>query len=79
MEYKGFKNIEEFAKDRLIYKTMYNELSLYEKQDLKKYVYGMDGKEFYKDIIWEYLNEPLDSAYYINTTIVLSKFSGRKK
>lgn len=78
MELK-INDINEFAKNRKINKIIYMSYTYEQKRRLKFYVYyQMKEKEEKKNLIWEYLNEPLDSQDYIITSIMLSKY-GRGK
>lgn len=71
MEMRKFKDIREFAEDRILNKVIYESMCYNKKRDLKKYIYSLQEKNDKKDLIWEYLNEPVDSEYYlyVNTMI----------
>lgn len=80
MEIKKFKNIEEFAEEKMINRLIYNDMTYDEKRKLKFYIYYFlkeDDKK--RNIIWEYLNEPISSGIYIYTSIKLSSYSRRGK
>ena len=78
MELK-IKDIYEFAENRKLNKIIYSTYNYEQIRRLKFYVYyQMKEKEEKKNLIWEYLNEPLDSQDFIITSIILSKY-GRKK
>lgn len=79
MEIKRFKDIKEFAEEKTINRLIYDTMSYEEKRKLKFYIYYfLKEKEQKKDIIWEYLNEPIGSDSYIYTSIMLSSYNRRK-
>lgn len=79
MEIKRFNNIKEFANDKTINKLIYTNMTYFEKKELKNYIYyTLQEKMDKKDLIWEFLNEPIDSDYYIYTAIILGSYSRRK-
>lgn len=49
-------------------------MSYQEKVKLKEYVYGLKERKNRKDLIWEYLNEPMETDYYISVNIIMSSF-----
>ena len=62
-----FIGIKDFYIKSTYVKEIYNELTLQEKWEYKYYIYARPFlKDYFKDIIWEYLNEELGSIYYIN-------------
>lgn len=62
-----FVDFKEFYKKKDLIKSEFNKLSLREKQIYKLYVYSNRLiNEFKLNKIWEYLNEPFGSAYYIS-------------
>jgi len=77
MELK-FNSFREFTEHRKINKAIYGCMSYEEKRDLKKEVYGiLKERNDKKDMIWEYLNEPMDSEDFIRISIVMREY-GRK-
>lgn len=66
-EYLRFYNFEDFYKRKELIKFHYEQLSNKEKSIYKMYVYSnrliSDRKV---DKIWEYLNEPFGSFYYVS-------------
>lgn len=79
MEIRKFENVKEFAKYRKLNRLIYSTMTYEEKLTLKKYVYSLEEKQNRKDIIWEYLNEPIGSDYYICVSIVLKSYMRSKK
>ena len=80
MNIKKFKNIKEFAEQKTINKIIYNNMSYEEKRKLKFFIYYfLKEDEKKKDIIWEYLNEPIGSDSYIYTSVMLNSYSRRNK
>ena len=80
MNIKKFKNIKEFAEQKTINKIIYNNTSYEEKRKLKFFIYYfLKEDEKKKDIIWEYLNEPIGSDSYIYTSVMLNSYSRRNK
>ena len=80
MEIKRFTNIKEFANEKTLNKTIYSNMSYKEKRKLKYYIYhSLKERNSQKDLIWEYLNEPIESDYFIYTSLVLNsiKRSGK--
>lgn len=62
----AFVGVKEFYKKRKIIREKYSRLSLDEKWKYKYYIYSHYLiEEYYKDVIWEYLNEPKGSIYYV--------------
>ena len=62
-----FYNFFDFYKNAERIKMEYVNLSVEKKKVYKLYVYSNRLlKEFLADKIWEYLNEPLGSAYYVS-------------
>lgn len=62
-----FFNFKDFYERKDIIKTSFNMLSLREKQIYKMYVYSNRLiSESTLNKIWEYLNEPFGSAYYVS-------------
>lgn len=80
MKMKGFKNIEEFAENKTINKLIYADMDNISRRELKFYIYKvLEDKQEKKDIIWEYLNEPIDSEAYLYSSIMLGQYLRRKK
>lgn len=62
-----FYNFFDFYENAERIKLQYVSLSVEQKKVYKLYVYSNRLlKEFLADKIWEYLNEPLGSAYYVS-------------
>lgn len=79
MKIKEFNNIKEFADQKTINKLIYSSMTRCEKRELKNYIYyKLNDRLDKKDLIWEYLNEPIDSEYYIYTAVMLGSYSRRK-
>lgn len=63
MEFVGFKDFYKRCKK---IKEMYLALDLQEKWKYKYYVFSHSLlRDYFKDLIWEYLNEPPTSVYYV--------------
>lgn len=60
-----FNNFMEFTKKRKLLRVYYILLTYDEKREYKKYIYSLEFKDFFKDKLWEYLNEPKGSPYYV--------------
>lgn len=64
MQFIGIKDF--YAKSQYV-RLIYQDLTLQEKWNYKYYIYARPFlKDFYKDIIWEYLNEERESIYYLD-------------
>lgn len=80
MELKKFNNIKEFAEEKTLNKMIYSGMSYKEKKKLKYYIYhSLKERNSQKDLIWEYLNEPIGSDYFIYTSLVLNSIKRSKK
>lgn len=61
-----FVNFKDFYDRRIIIKNAFNMLSIRDRQIYKMYVYSNRLiREYMLDKIWEYLNEPFGSVYYV--------------
>lgn len=61
-----FYNYYEFCGKGAYIKSRYNKLLLHDKYVYKLYIYSIDNIKYYlKDMIWEYLNEPIGSCYFM--------------
>jgi hypothetical protein len=60
-----FKDFMEFIKKRKQLRVYYILLTKEEKKQYKKYVYSFNYKDYIKDLIWQYLNEPKNSIDYV--------------
>jgi len=60
-----FNNFKEFFERRNIIKNIYSILNDTFKRKYKDFVYSTNLKDYFKDKIWEYLNEPFISPYYV--------------
>lgn len=79
MKMLGFKNISEFAEHRKINRIIYRTMTYEEKKELKKYVYELQERNNRKDLIWEYLNEPMETDYFIYISIILKGYDRSDK
>lgn len=79
MKMREFKNISEFAEYRKINRIIYKMMTYDEKVELKKYVYDLKERNNRKDLIWEYLNEPLETDYFVYISIVLKGYDRSDK
>ena len=80
MEMNNFNNIKEFAENKTINKLIYSNMDYNSKKALKKYIYQiLLEKPDKKDIMWEFLNEPIDSETYMYCSLMLSSYTRRKK
>lgn len=62
-----FVGIKDFYLKCAYVKEIYEELSLQGKWEYKYYVYARPFlKDYFKDIIWQYLNEDEESVFYIS-------------
>lgn len=62
-----FVNFKDFYKNAEYIKKQFEELSIDEKIIYKLYVYSNRLlREHVADKVWEYLNEPLGSIYYVS-------------
>jgi len=61
-----FATYKVFYKHRKEAKDFYIKCTLKKKLELKRYIYSnVLIKPFHKDLIWEYLNEPIGSDDYV--------------
>lgn len=60
-----FNNYKEFFENRKTIKKIYVVLNNDFKRKYKDFVYSTNLKDYFKDRIWEYLNEPMISPYYV--------------
>lgn len=74
MKIKKFSNIREFAKERKLNRIIYRTMNYEERKELKKYIYALNEKTNRKDLMWEYLNEPMDSEYFVSISIILGGY-----
>lgn len=71
-------NISEFVRHKSLNRAIYSSMNYDEKRKLKFYLYYvMKLEEEKKDLIWRFLNEPIESEDYIYSTLILNKY-GRK-
>lgn len=74
MELK-FNNYKEFVEHRKINKVIYNCMEYNEKRILKnKIYYLLTDRKDKKDMIWEYLNEPIESEDFIRISILMREY-----
>lgn len=74
MKIKEFDNIKEFAKERKINRIIYRTMSYEERKELKEYIYALRERTNRKDLMWEYLNEPIDTDYFVSISIILGGY-----
>lgn len=74
----NFTSTREFYEKRETIQEKYNKMSYGEKFVYKSYVYSKDIPRKYRNIIWEYLNEPKDSEDYIKACLEMTNFRGGK-
>lgn len=74
MKIKEFNNIREFAKERKLNRIIYRTMSYEERKELKEYIYALSERTNRKDLIWEYLNEPIDTEYFVSISIILGGY-----
>lgn len=60
-----FNKFKEFFERRNIIKNIYSILNDEFKRKYKNFLYSTRLKDYFKDKIWEYLNEPFISPYYV--------------
>lgn len=60
-----FNDFLDFYEKRKEIKKEYQIKSLKGKKEYKEKIYNLNMSQFELDIIWEYLNEPMGSNYYI--------------
>lgn len=74
MELK-FNNYKEFVEHRKINKVIYNCMEYKEKRILKNRVYYiLTDRKDKKDMIWEYLNEPIESEEFIRISVIMREY-----
>ena len=62
----GFTSFRTFYKNRHYMREKYKTMTYYEKLNLKHYLYSISIiTTQHKDLIWEYLNEPMGSIDYV--------------
>lgn len=62
-----FNNFDDFYENAKYIKSRFDLLSLYEKRVYKMYVYSNSIIRYQTlDKMWEYLNEPMGSCYYVS-------------
>ena len=66
-----FKDYLDFMNKRKKLRIYYVLLSYKEKRQLKQYVYSLNYKDYIKDVIWQYFNEPKGSSDYVLDTQLL--------
>lgn len=71
MHQELFKTFRTFYKNRQIVRQIYEKLDMKSKLELKRYIYSNTLIiPYHKDLIWEYLNEPKGSPFYVfNNTL----------
>lgn len=65
-----FDDFKDFYNKRDTIKKLFSHLCVSSKTQYKSYVYGKKMRVYLLDKIWEYLNEPFGSVYYINDDIL---------
>lgn len=79
MKIKKFSNIREFAKERKLNRIIYRTMNYKEIRELKNYIYALNEKTSRKDLMWEYLNEPMDTEYFVSISIILGGYARNDK
>lgn len=74
MRIKEFSNIREFAGERKLNRIIYRTMSYEERKELKEYIYNLKERNNRKDLMWEYLNEPMDTDYFVSISIILGGY-----
>lgn len=70
-----YESVKEFAKNRRINRIIYTTMTYKEKRLLKEKIYGIiDLRKELKDMMWEYLNEPIDTEEFLNISIILAGY-----
>lgn len=75
----GFKTPEEFYDKKDLIRNEYKTWSYCRKFMYKTYVYSRDMLVVQKNTIWEYLNEPEDSEYYVKACFDLISFNWKRR
>lgn len=74
-----FISYRTFYKNRHLIKDIYINSTTKQKQHIKRYLYSIAIiKPYHKDIIWEYLNEPIDSDYYVSNNTLRKEYRKAK-
>lgn len=60
-----FNNFMEFMSKRKLLRVYYILLTYEQKRKYKEYIYNLEYKNYLKDKLWEYYNEPKGSPYYV--------------
>lgn len=69
MVHYGFVSYRTFYKNRKYFREKYKTMTYREKLALKHYLYSITIiTTMHKDLIWEYLNEPIGSEYYVSNS-----------
>lgn len=74
MKIKEFSNIREFAEERKLNRIIYKTMDYEERKELKEYIYALKERNNRKDLMWEYLNEPFESEYFMDISIILASY-----
>ena len=70
-----FNSFKEFVEHRKINKVIYNCMNYNEKRKLKNMIYYiLEEKNDKKNLIWEYLNEPIESEDFIRISIIMNEY-----
>jgi hypothetical protein len=71
-------NINEFARHKSLNRAIYSSMNYDEKKKLKFYLYYVIKiDEDKKDLIWKFLNEPIESEDYMRSVLILNKYGGK--
>ena len=60
-----FNDFDEFIKKHKTLRVYYILLTYKEKREYKNFIYSLNYKEYFKDIIWEFFNEPPMAVDYV--------------
>lgn len=75
----GFKTPEEFCDKKEFIREEFNNWTYGRRYMYKCYVYSRDFFITQRDLIWEYLNEPTDSIYFVDVCLKLRNIKERSK
>lgn len=66
-----FDTFKQFYRKAELIKDRYDEMSLEEKWEYKRYLFSRESvKDFARDKMWEYLNEPKNSIYFVSVRML---------
>ncbi len=75
----GFISYRTFYKNRHFIREKYKTMSYNQKLALKRYLYSITIiTTQHKDLIWEYLNEPMTSEFYVSNNMLKRQYMRAK-